>query len=1109
MNVPKRYKIAENVLLSAYPNKDFKFIGSGYESVVFTDQSYVYKVFDSEQINRNLLLKQLIGRFKDSKRLFDLEELLEIGDFSVIKYVYKESKHYTGGRVEEVIEFLIECWERGIVHWDVKPLNFKIFDNGLQLIDYGYDIKPFNYKDFVFMVQRAYLMVNYPDKDNFKPLVRKALTNWELKELDGFINFFNKVYSRILCFETERLEIPPLVLFDDEMLYEQIEGIVSQFQCDDKILLYSLETRSKSRYQICKKDIIQVIDLNTLQDIGQFDTAIVDLIGKIKDSSTICEILTKINGALNNEGNCIIIMENPFFHGELKKYPLMNLQNLITNAGFAIKKIEDTKWQMDSFGDFYSQYLIVTAKVQKNYGNNVSLVIKTCYQDGPVLEQLIRHIICQLEGPDRFLEKIVVLDSKEDVFLRQFGPPDKEHAVKALEKLSSEGVIDGFFTSPTNPTIIRKINQRWFNVQTEMTHSAKNVPVVPQLYAFEKCKGKYILQVDSDAIIVRRDWNHSYLNDMQIALNNNKNALSVSFNIAHSPDSSINEYTSSGNGQFVPEVRFCLIHHERFFKQMPYPNALVNGHLNLTWYRAVARAQFERGLVSLRGGDPSTFYIHPPNDIKQDINQWYSLIDRAESGYVPEAQFENVDLVNSPDDWHIPKRNESFIFIMCARNITPSKFLRCWQSVLGQNMDNWGAIIVDDASDNCLPEFISFIIAGHKDKTTFIRNRERNGILANINKAIRDYCVNPYSVIIILDADDMLLSKDVLLNLHRNYLKGADMTVGSMLRLDKGVMPFIPDFKDPRNIRGGDVWMHLRTFRKYLFDSIDQNDFKKDGEWIDKFTELTYMVPISEMAFNPIHIRFPIYLWEPGHVRNDEHYRKNEETVNHIIAKCQYSNKNVELSKTAKPSGEIIKEIDHLEQIIFIRHAEKEKIIGISEKQSSFDVHLSKNGQLDSKLWGSSLPIKLDLILVSPTIRTIQTAKQIIEGNLSKCKITEISGLRRISINNYDAWRKQKNKIGWIPLIRRWINNEISESIVISHNEFIYSLLKEIIEQIEKKKSKQTLVITHDHIIYILSALFLNNMPAKVGFLDGFVINRQMLVEKFEFYNKCKQENNN
>lgn len=1109
MNVPKRCKVAEDILLSAYPDKEFKFIGSGYESVVFTDQCYVYKVFDSEQINRNLLLKQLIGRFKDSKRLFDLEELLEIGDFSVIKYMYKESKPYTGGRVEEVIEFLIECWKRGIVHWDVKPLNFKIFDDGLRLIDYGYDIKPFNYKDFVFMVQRAYLMLKYPDKDNFKPLVRKALTNWDLEELDGFIDFFNKVYSIILGFETERFGTPPLILFDDEMLYEQIGGIVSQFQCDDKILLYSLETRSKSRYQICKKDIIQVIDLNTLQDIGQFDIAIVDLIGKIKDSSTICEILTKINGALNNEGNCIIITENPFFHGELKKYPLMNLQNLITNAGFAIKKIEDTKWQMDSFGDFYSQYLIVTAKVQKNYDNNVSLVIKTCYQDGPVLEQLIRHIICQLEGPDRFLEKIVVLDSKEDMFLRQFGPPDKEHTVKALEKLSSEGVIDGFFTSPTNPTIIRKINQRWFNVQTEMTHSAKNVPVVPQLYAFEKCKGKYILQVDSDAIIVRRDWNHSYLNDMQIALNNNKNALSVSFNIAHSPDSSINEYTSSGNGQFVPEVRFCLIHHERFFKQMPYPNALVNGHLNLTWYRAVARAQSERGLVSLRGGDPSTFYIHPPNDIKQDINQWYSLIDRAESGYVPEAQFENVDLVNSPDDWHIPKRNESFIFIMCARNITPSKFLRCWQSVLGQNMDNWGAIIVDDASDNCLPEFISFIIAGHKDKTTFIRNRERNGILANINKAIRDYCVNPYSVIIILDADDMLLSKDVLLNLHRNYLKGADMTVGSMLRLDKGVMPFIPDFKDPRNIRGGDVWMHLRTFRKYLFDSIDQNDFKKDGEWIDKFTELTYMVPISEMASNPIHIRFPIYLWEPGHVRNDEHYRKNEGTVNHIIAKCQYSNKNVELSKTAKPSGEIIKEIDHLEQIIFIRHAEKEKIIGISEKQSSFDVHLSKNGQLDSKLWGSSLPIKLDLILVSPTIRTIQTAKQIIEGNLSKCEITEISRLRRISINNYDAWRKQKNKIGWIPLIRRWINNEISESIVIPHNEFIYSLLKEIIEQIEMKKSKQTLVITHDHIIYILSALFLNNMPAKVGFLDGFVINRQMLVEKFEFYNKCKQENNN
>ena len=1098
MHTSKRKQSAENILITTFPDIEFEYIGSGNESVVFTDNYYVYKVFDSIQINRNNLLKQLIGRFKDCKRLFNLEELIEVDGHSIIKYLFKKSKPYTGGRTKEVIEFLIESFERGIVHWDVKPLNFQIFDDGLRLIDYGYDIKPFNFKDFIFMVQRAFLMVKYPNKDDFKPLVRKALTNWELEELDGFVDFFNEVYSKILNSEKKRNKLLPIVLFNEEMLYDQIERMLSQFQCS-RILLYSLEQRDPP-YHSTSKIITQVDDVTTFHDTGLFDTAIVDLIGNKNDSSIIHGALTSINRILNEGDHCIIITENPFFDYELKEHPLMDLQNLIISTGFIITRIEDTKWQVDSYGGFYSQYIIITATVKKNLCKNVSLVIKACYQDGPVLEQLIRHIIYQVEIPNRFLEKIVVIDPKEDGFVRQFGHPDKELTIEILEKLSSERIIDDFFIAPNDSAFVEKINQRWFGIKTKMTHSVTDIPVFPQLYAYEKCKGKYILQVDSDAIVVRRDRNHSYLEDMKKALDNNKNAISVSFNIAHSINSVINEYTSPGNGNFVPEVRFCLIHRERFFKQRPYPNMLVKDRLKLTWYRSVKKAQSERGLISLRGGDPRTFYIHPPNDIKQDRELWYSILERAESGYVPEVQFENVDLTGKPDDWNIPKRKESFIFIICARNITPSKFLRCWQSVLRQTMDNWGAVIVDDASNNCLSEFISFITARYRDKVTFIRNHKRKGVLANINRAIRDFCINPNSVIIILDADDMLLSNDVILNLHRHYLKGADMTVGSVLRKDKGILPFVPYFEKPRNIRGGDVWMHLRTFRKYLFDSINQNDFKKAGKWIDKFTELTYMVPISEMASKPIHIKFPIYLWEPGHIRNNEHYVKNKETIDYIIEKDQYSQKNSAIIRTVKSPGEIIKELNHAEQIIFIRHAEKEKITDIGEKQLSHDVRLSENGQFDSKLWGSSIPTKFDLMLVSPTIRTIQTAKQIMDGNSSKCEIKEIRELRGISINNYDIWRKHKNEFGWIPLIEKWINNEIPESIVIPHNEFIYSMLKAIIEQIKTKKSKKTLVITHDHIIYILSALFLNNIPAKVSFLNGFVIDNTMLNEKFELF---------
>jgi broad specificity phosphatase PhoE len=1081
-------------LETLYPNKEFEFIGSGFESAVFTDGKYIYKFFDNEQI-KSLLLIQLVGRFKNSKRLFDIEEVTDINELCVLKYIYKESNPYTGGRKEEVIEFLVECWERGIVHWDVKPLNFRVFEDGLRLIDYGYDIKPFNYKDFIFMVQRAYLMLNYSDNDNFKPLVREALINWDLAELHGFREFFNEVYSRILSIVDGPLDLPQIVLFDDEMLYEQVKNMCSQFQSVNKMLFYSLEKKDLSNI-FPKKDIVHITNISELSPSEKYDLAIIDIRGKVKSASHMCELLTSISKKLEDDCECAIIVDNPFYNNEHDKYPLLHFKNSLLTASLIPKKVQETKWQINSSGEFYSQYLITIASANKDSGNDVSLLIKTCYQDGPFIERLIRHIVSQLEGPDRFLEKIVVIDTKENDFLRQYCLPYKEMTLKAVEKLAREGFIDKFLLAPTNEKEIRNCNKRWFNIDTETTHSITNVPVFPQVYAFEQCKGDYILQVDSDAIIVRRERDHSFLEDMKTALKENINALSVSFNIAHSATANKNKYSSPGNGHYVPEVRFGLLDRKRFFDQRPYPNELIHNHLKLTWYRSAEKAQCERDLVSLRGGDPRTFYIHPPNAIKINTNSWFFVIDQAEQNNIPDIQYESVDLIYDFDRWNIPIRNEPFIFVICGRNIPTSRFLRCWQSVIGQNHIYWGAIIIDDASDNCLHEFISFITAEHRDKVTFVRNQNRQGILANINNAIRNFCSDPNSVIIILDADDMLLSKDVLYNLNLLYMNGADMTVGTALRFDKGIMSYVPDFRNPRNIRGGDVWMHLRTFRKYLFDSIDENDFKKDGSWIGKFTELTYMVPIAEMAKNPVHIKFPVYLWQPSHVRDEEHYRKNQETVQFMLAKKAYSAEDSKKSKVLKPFCTSLQEVQQDEQIIFIRHAEKEQNDFSLNGESPDDLPLTNKGQLDSMLFGNGLTTKLDLILTSPTLRTFQTAEIIKEKNSPDCEIIKLPALRKIPIKNYAEWNELKNEFERVAAVEKWFNGEIPESIVMPYRKMSSLLLREIFEFINSRKAKTTLVVTHDHVIRFLSPLILDGVPSKVRYLDGFVIGTKNLEEK-------------
>ena len=121
-----------------------------------------------------------------------------------------------------------------------------------------------------------------------------------------------------------------------------------------------------------------------------------------------------------------------------------------------------------------------------------------------------------------------------------------------------------------------------------------------------------------------------------------------------------------------------------------------------------------------------------------------------------------------------------------------------------------------------------------------------------------NFCADPEPVIITLDAADALIGEHVLERVRAEYRDGADVTVGSMLRLDKEAF-YPPNFDNPRRW-DSNVWQHLRTFRKRLFDAIDVEDLKIDGEWIDLAADWAFMVPIVEMASSPRHIEEPLYL---------------------------------------------------------------------------------------------------------------------------------------------------------------------------------------------------------------------------------------------------------
>ncbi|HEV2166349.1 MAG TPA: hypothetical protein VGS23_05165, partial [Thermoplasmata archaeon] len=84
------------------------------------------------------------------------------------------------------------------------------------------------------------------------------------------------------------------------------------------------------------------------------------------------------------------------------------------------------------------------------------------------------------------------------------------------------------------------------------------------------------------------------------------------------------------------------------------------------------------------------------------------------------------------------------------------------------------------------------------------------------------------------------------------------------------------------------VWQHLRTFRKRLFDRIREADLKIDGHWIPEAEDWAYMLPVIEMAEHPVSIPDKVYWYEPSPEKSLRSREVREIIVASIVAKSPY-----------------------------------------------------------------------------------------------------------------------------------------------------------------------------------------------------------------------------
>ena len=197
-------------------------------------------------------------------------------------------------------------------------------------------------------------------------------------------------------------------------------------------------------------------------------------------------------------------------------------------------------------------------------------------------------------------------------------------------------------------------------------------------------------------------------------------------------------------------------------------------------------------------------------------------------------------------------------FVVTVRN-AEQWIERCLKSIAGQRKTNYTVTVIDDDSTDKTYETAQNTLCelGNPNTWAIFKNPYRKYQMCNLVYAIKDGTdpeIEPDDVVVLVDGDDWLAHDHVIERLDEAYASGAWMTYGSFV-LASGRPGWATRYP-PEIVRDGTyrknafLGVHLRTFRKWLWDKIDVGDFHddRDGEWLRVCGDIALMTPMLEMA---------------------------------------------------------------------------------------------------------------------------------------------------------------------------------------------------------------------------------------------------------------------
>jgi FkbM family methyltransferase len=217
----------------------------------------------------------------------------------------------------------------------------------------------------------------------------------------------------------------------------------------------------------------------------------------------------------------------------------------------------------------------------------------------------------------------------------------------------------------------------------------------------------------------------------------------------------------------------------------------------------------------------------------------------------------------------------------------------CILSVAHQDYDNYRHVIIDDCStDNTRQRIWDIVFSlpyDRQDKIKVVENLESVGAVRNQVDHIR--LLDNNQIVMIVDGDDWLVNNNTLFHFYNDlYQQGAEFTYGSCWSLADNIPLVAQDYpesvkqrRDYRNYRFNWIipYTHLRTFRKHLINSVNDNEFlDKNGEWYRAGGDGAVFYSLIERA-NPdriVSVKEIMYNYNDLNPLND--YKVNSEEQN-------------------------------------------------------------------------------------------------------------------------------------------------------------------------------------------------------------------------------------